>query len=88
MFPASFVPTTTIITPTGDSGSLASPTSIHALYHKRNSNSTSNSNSKTILFLHGYPQNSALWYLTIEELEKVYPNVLEEYDIIIPDLPG
>lgn len=87
MFPSSFVPTTTIITPNGDSGSLAPPTSIHALYHKR-TNLNSTSSSKTILFLHGYPQNSDLWYLTIEELEKVYPTVLEEYDIIIPDIPG
>lgn len=38
------------------------------------------------MLLHGYPQNHTLWYLVAQELEA--QGVLDEWDVLIPDLPG
>lgn len=77
LFPESFK--TVSINPVSSPG-----TSIFALHHKA---SGTNSNSrKVLLLLHGFPQNHTLFHVFVSELSKL--GFLNEWDIVIPDLPG
>lgn len=41
---------------------------------------------QVLLFLHGYPQNHTLWYEVVNKL--LDSGAADEYDIVVPDLPG
>ncbi|KAL8292811.1 hypothetical protein RQP46_000505 [Phenoliferia psychrophenolica] len=80
MFPPSFAPTTTVF-PSPEAGSLASPTSVFALHHQ-----PPKASKNVLVLLHGYPQNHTLWYEFVASLAPT--GVLDEWHIIVPDLPG
>lgn len=87
LFPASFVPSHTLLALDGSSGSPSPPTLIYSLIHEPvyQATSTANTPRKILLLLHGYPQNRDLWYEVVARLGE---KILEEYTIVIPDLPG
>ncbi|KAM0746319.1 alpha/beta-hydrolase [Meredithblackwellia eburnea MCA 4105] len=84
-FPESFEPTTTTLK-SPESGSLAPPTSVFALHHKAKNGEAVSKTGNVLVLLHGYPQNHTLWRETVVELQKA--GVLDNWDVIIPDLPG
>lgn len=84
LFPASFKEGTALITSTGSDSTLPQ-TSIFYLCHRA---TKPTSTKQSVIYLHGYPQNHTLWHSTIDELVAKHPSILEEYDILIPDLPG
>lgn len=83
LFPESFRPVSLTV-----ANQHNSPTSFFALHHSpsENGSQTQLNEKKILLVLHGYPQNHTLYYALIEKLAK--RGVLEEWHIIIPDLPG
>lgn len=57
-------------------------TSFFALHHT----APANPGSKVLLLLHGFPQNHNLYHPFVAQLSKL--GFLNEWDIVIPDLPG
>jgi len=64
------------------SPSSSPQTSFFALHHT----APANPGSKLLLLLHGFPQNHNLYHPFVAQLSKL--GFLNEWDIIIPDLPG
>jgi len=80
LFPESFQKVSVALT--AKSGRGSPPARIFSLRH---SPSVSGSR-KVLLLLHGFPQNHTAYYETVKELSKA--GVLEQWDVVIPDLPG
>ncbi|KAF5355552.1 hypothetical protein D9758_006302 [Tetrapyrgos nigripes] len=80
LFPESFKEKSVLLN-LSQEGIRRPSTKIFSLHH-----SPTVSNKKVLVLLHGYPQNHTLYYDFVRELSVL--GILDEWDIVIPDLPG
>ncbi|KAK7472333.1 hypothetical protein VKT23_000452 [Stygiomarasmius scandens] len=84
LFPESFKEKSVILN-ISQEGIRLPATKLFTVHHSPISNATSR-DKKVLVLLHGYPQNHTLYYGLVHELSLL--GILEEYHIVIPDLPG
>ncbi|THU89771.1 alpha/beta-hydrolase [Dendrothele bispora CBS 962.96] len=84
LFPESFSEKSVILN-LSQEGIRLPATKIFTLHHSSVSNTPAR-DKKVLVLLHGYPQNHTLYYELVHELSAL--GILEEWDIVIPDLPG